>query len=340
MEHVAIDLGGRESQICVRSSDGAIVEERRAPTADLRRYLESRPYSRIILETCSESFHVADQARSVGHEVRVVPATLVRSLGVGSRGVKTDQKDARVLSEVSCRIELPSVHIPSDTARELKSLCGMRDGLIRARTMLINAVRGWLRGHVRRVRSGVTKTFARRVREHFDKHGIALPTFVDRHLICIEELTEQIALASRELEAQAADSQLCRRLMTIPGVGPVTAMRFVAVVDDVGRFSTAHALQSYLGLVPGERSSSERKHRTSITKAGPPALRWALVQGAWSARRCRRVDPMVHWSLQVEARRGKQIAVVALARKIAGVMFAVWRDGTVYEPARMLRTDQ
>jgi transposase len=337
MEHVAIDLGGRESQICVRASDGVIIEERRARTAALGRYLGSRPHSRVILETCSESFHVADQARALGHEVRVVPATLVRSLGVGSRGVKNDRKDARVLSEVSCRIELPSVHIPSEKARELKSLCGMRDGLIRARTLLINTVRGWLRGRARRIRSGVTKTFALRVRRHFGDNAIELPKFVERQLISIEAITEQILLANQELETQAAGSELCQRLMTVPGVGPVTAVRFVAVVDDARRFATVHDLQSYLGLVPGERSSSDRKHRTSITKAGPAALRWSLVQAAWAARRCRRVDPMVHWSLRVESRRGKQIAVVALARKIAGVLFAVWRDGTVYESARMLR---
>ena len=337
MEHIAIDLGGRESQICVRSADGVIIEEGRARTGALGRYLRSRPQSRVILETCAESFHVADQGRALGHEVRVVPATLVRSLGVGSRGVKNDRKDARMLSEVSCRIDLPSVHIPSEDARALKSLCGMRDGLIRARTLLINTVRGWLRGRALRIRGGITKTFPFRVREHFADHAIELPAFVERQLASIEALTEQVLLANQELQAHADGSELCQRLMTVPGVGPVTAVRFVAVVDEVGRFATAHALQSYLGLVPGERSSSERKRNTSITKAGPAALRWSLVQAAWAARRCRRVDPMVHWSMQVESRRGKQIAVIALARKIAGVLFAVWRDGTVYEPGRMLR---
>ena len=99
MEHIAIDLGGRESQICVRRSDGAIVEERRWPTAGLRSYLRRRPASRVIVETCAEGFAIADAARELSHEVRVVPATLVRSLGVGARRVKTDRRDARVLSE-------------------------------------------------------------------------------------------------------------------------------------------------------------------------------------------------------------------------------------------------
>jgi transposase len=142
MEHLAIDLGGKESQICVRSSDGQIVEERRCRTATLPAYLATRPRSRVVVETCSEAFGIADAALSIGHEVRVVPGTLVRSLGVGARRVKTDRRDAQVLSEVSCRIDLPSVHVPSRQARERKTMCGMREALVGARTKLVNTVRG------------------------------------------------------------------------------------------------------------------------------------------------------------------------------------------------------
>jgi transposase len=131
VEHLAIDLGGKESQICVRSSTGQIVEERRWSTASLGRYLATRPRSRVVVETCSEAFAVADAALARGHEVRVVPATLVRSLGVGARRLKTDRRDARMLSEVSCRIDLPSVHVPSGESRQRKTMCGMRDALVR-----------------------------------------------------------------------------------------------------------------------------------------------------------------------------------------------------------------
>src|SRR6202022_3580330 len=109
---------------------------------------------RVVLETCSEAFAIADAAREEGHEVRVVPATLVRSLGVGARGIKTDRRDARALSEVSCRINLPSVHVPSVESRERKALCGMRECLVEARTKLINSVRGWARGQLRGIRTG------------------------------------------------------------------------------------------------------------------------------------------------------------------------------------------
>src|SRR5690349_20851679 len=133
MEHVAIDLGGRKSQICVRGSDGSVVEERRWDTGELKEYLAKRPRSRVIVETCAEAFRVADAALALGHEVRVVPATLVRTLGVGARRTKTDRRDAQTLSEVSCRIDLPSVPIPSVTSRERKTESGMREVLLGSR---------------------------------------------------------------------------------------------------------------------------------------------------------------------------------------------------------------
>jgi transposase len=332
MEHLAIDLGGKESQICVRRSDGQIVEERRCRTATLPAYLATRPRSRVVVETCSEAFGIADAALGLGHEVRVVPGTLVRSLGVGARRLKTDRRDAQILSEVSCRIDLPSVHVPSRQARERKTLCGMRDALVGSRTKLINTVRGWLRAERRCPRGGQAATFTARVRALFP--DTALPAHVERQLRALDALNDVIADADRELAAVARADPIAPRLMTVPGVGPSTAVRFVAALDEIGRFSGAHTVESYLGLVPGEDSSAGRTRRTSITKAGPTELRWCLVQAAWAARRARRKDPMQRWADEVEKRRGTRVAVLALARKLAGILYAIWRDGTEYEPRR------
>jgi transposase len=330
MEHVAIDLGGRESQVCVRDAAATIVAERRCRNSDLFEFLAKRPPSRVVLETCAEAFAVADEALKYGHQVRVVPATLVRSLGVGARGIKTDRRDAQVLSEVSCRIDLPSVHIPTKVSRERKALCTMREALTRSRTLLINSVRGWMRQHGLRVGRGSTASFVERVR-------VAVPSrtgYLERQLQMITMLNEQMRLADRELALTARQDPVCRRLMTVPGIGPVTAVRFVAGLDDIQRFRSAHHVASYIGLVPGERSSSDRERRTGITKAGSAAMRRVLIMAAWCARRARRKDPMHQWVDEVERRRGKFVAICALARKLAGIMYAIWRDGTVYDPAR------
>jgi transposase len=332
MEHCAIDLGGRKSQVCIRASDGSIVHESRQDTLDLAEFLRGRPKSRVTVETCAEAFAVADAARGAGHEVRVVPATLVKTLGVGGRRTKTDRRDAQVLSEVSCRIDLPSVHIPSEWSRETKSICGMRAALVHARTLLINNVRGWMRGRGYRIRGGTALTFSKRVREIE-----SLPAAVEGQLRAIDALSAEIAGADERIETLAEENPICRRLMTAPGVGAQIAVRFVATADEIDRFRDAHRLESYLGLVPGEKSSSETQHRLSITKAGSTSMRWLLIQAAWVVRtRCRSPEalPLKLWALEVEKRRGKRVAIVALARKIAGILFALWRDQTDYDANR------
>lgn len=328
MDHLAIDIGGSKSQICLRTADGTITKEAKVRTQDLPAWLASLQPSRVIFETCAESHWLAEHALKAGHEVRVIAATLVRELGVGSRRIKNDTKDARVMSEASCRIDLPTTHLPSRDSREGKTLLSMREALVKSRTTSINAVRGWLRGIAVRVRSGMPETFSARVREACNE----TPSAIAVVLTTIEELTKGIANLDRQLDEMAESDERCRRLMSTPGVGPVTAVAFVTTLDTTTRFESAHHVQAYLGLTPGEHASSEKHQRTGITKAGSSRMRWLLVQAAWAAKRSRPSDPMVLWSTRVEQRRGKRVATVALARKLAGILFALWRDGTFYSP--------
>jgi transposase len=333
VQHAAIDLGSKESQICIRQPDGTIVDERKYPTRKLEELFTKWEPSRVVIEASAEAFRVADAAIAAGHQVRVVPPTLVRLLGVGERGVKNDQRDARHLSRASTQTEIPSVHIPSKEARELKSVCGARDVLIETRTKLVNNVRGWMRTQLWRVR-GTLVTLPDRLRAHAESLGTTLPEHIERQLRLLAVVSEEVQAADKQLRKTADEHVVCRRLMTIPGIGPVTAIRFVAAIDDPTRFSSAHRIQSYIGLTPGEDSSSQRERRTSITKAGPASVRRNLIQAAWVAFRFRPSDPMVRWATEIRERRGKFIAVVALARKMAGVMYALWRDQTNYCPLK------
>ena len=327
MQHVAVDLGGRESQICIRAADQTILEERRVPTQALPAFLAKMPPSRVILETGAESFSVADAALKAGHEVRVVPSILVRSLGVGARRMKTDRRDAQNLSEVSCRIDLPSVHIPSHRAREWKAMCSMRDVLVGSRTKIVNSIRSWLRCQLIRLPKACVSTLPKRVRERLPE----VPAFVERQLQTLEQMNATVKAIDKDFAAIALADPICRRLMSVPGVGPQVAIRFLCTIDDLSRFESPHALQSYLGLTPGEDSSADRKRVTGITKAGNVRMRWLLVQAAWCAMRTRRGDPMVRWALTILDKKNKGTAIVALARKMSGVMFAIWRDGSEYE---------
>ena len=344
MNHIAIDLGSRESQICIRDSSGVILNEEKRPTTGLGKYLAGKEKSRVVLESCAEAFVVADAARAAGHEVIVVPAMLVRELGVGARGLKNDVRDAQQLSNVSCRLqELPSVHIPSAMSRERKVMCNMREAQIEARTKLINTARSWLRSQgVGVLRGGNREAFPDRFRQHVAGKGRTVPKEVERLLQALEALNLGIQEADKELAEEAERDTVCKLLMTAPGVGPVTSMRYAAAVDDVTRFASAHSVESYLGIVPGENSTGESRKRrmTGITKAGPPRVRWALTQAAWTALRCNKHDPMVEWAREVAKRRGKKCAAIALVRKLAGVLFAMWRDGKPYNPRHMRKANE
>lgn len=125
-----------------------------------------------------------------------------------------------------------------------------------------------------------------------------------------------------------------------PGIGPVTALAYVASLDDVTRFASAHQVAAYLGLVPSEHSSGERQHRGRITKRGNPRVRWLLVEAGWRILRSR--DPeaaaLRAWAERIATRRGKRIAVVALARRLAGILFAMWRDRSAYQQTTAVQT--
>ena len=152
-------------------------------------------------------------------------------------------------------------------------------------------------------------------------------------------VNQQLAYSDGVIEAVTRPDARVQRLRTVPSVGPVTAAAFVATIDDVRRFRRAHEVEAYLGLVPRELSSGERQRRGRITKAGNTRMRWLLVQAAVSILRLRQpqTDTLRSWATGIAARRGKKIAVVALARRLAGILYAMLRDGTTYGPRAVPR---
>lgn len=334
MNHVGIDLGSRTSQICVCGPDGSVSKEYRVPTRELPKLIASLSHSRVVVETSAEAFRIVDVAKAAGHEVRAVPATIVRLLGVGERGVKNDRRDAQRLSLASWRTDLPSVHIPSLEARNLKSVCGTRDILVAQQRNLSNNVRGWMRTQLWKIQPGKMKTLPERLRAHAEQLGTKLPEHIERGLQSLAQTTAHVEDATKQVEQIAKAHPVCQRLMTVPGVGPITSVRFVAAIDDVNRFPTSHRVQSYLGLTPGEHSSGNTTRKTGITKAGQVALRRCLVQGAWAALNTRSEHRMLSWARRLAERRNPAVAATALARKLAGIMFRIWRDGTTYDPKR------
>jgi transposase len=148
------------------------------------------------------------------------------------------------------------------------------------------------------------------------------------------ELTPQIATVERKLEQLCAVEPVIQRLRTTPGVALIVAAAFVSVIDEAKRFRRAHDVEAYVGLVPSENTSVHRR-LGSITKQGNSYLRALLVQAAHAVLRLRTDDPLKRWGEAVEQRRGKRIAVVAVARRLVGILWAMWRDGSVYHPTKL-----
>jgi transposase len=151
----------------------------------------------------------------------------------------------------------------------------------------------------------------------------------------LRTLETQLVLVEHTLAGVAEKDPILPLLATVPGVGLIVAATFVSVIDEAKRFKNAHAVGAYLGLVPSESTTGgpDKRRLGSITKQGNRMARAMLIQAAWTIFRSRdKNDPLKRWVDHVAGVRHKRVAVVGLARKLAGVLWAMWRDGTVYDP--------
>jgi transposase len=226
-------------------------------------------------------------------------------------------------------------HRLSDAQRHVRGRLTVRDALVRTRTGYISVIRARLRQDGWRVARGSADGFIRRVL------ALALPgrllSELAPLLAVMRQVNQQLAYSDDRIAQVARVDTRVERVQSVPSVGPVTAAAFVAALDDAGRFTRAHQVEAYLGLVPREWSSGEGQRRGRITKAGDRRVRSWLVQVAVSIRRVRHPATIAlrDWAERLAARRGRFIAVVALARRLAGILYALFRDGTRYDPTRV-----
>lgn len=331
MEKIGIDVHKVSSQLCIQTVDGEILEVRIPTTREsFKKFLGERAPARILMEASTESEWVARCIEELGHEVIVADPNFAPMYSTRSRKVKTDKRDARALCDACALGAYRASHRTSDASRDSRAHIAVREVLVQTRTKYISLARSLLRQQGHRVPSGGAPTFSKRVL------SLELPkslcTELAPLLAMMEQLNKQIARIDKQLERLVASSPIAERLCTTPSVGTVTAVTFVAMVDEISRFETAKQLRAYFGLVPREMSSGEKQHRGRITKAGNSRMRYLLVEAAWGILRYEREETRAlrEWALRIAVRRGKQIAAVALARKLAGILFAMWRDGTKF----------
>jgi transposase len=331
MVYGAIDLHMRHSQIRVIDADGKVLHDKRVATERERLVHAFAKFGamRIVVETGTESEWVAQALEAAGHEVVVADPNYAPMYGETTRRIKTDRRDVAALAEANRRGWYRPAHRTSATQRDTKQILCARRLLVQQRSGVISLVRSLLRQMGHRLGTGAAHTVPARVQRLGVTGELATTlTPLCEHIVA---LTTAIDGLETRLQQRTAADAIVARLRTVSGIGVIVATTFRAFVDRHERFAHAGQVSAAIGLVPREDSSAERRHRGHITKAGPRELRSLLIQAAWVCWRHGSSGTLRSWVEDLAARRGKRIAVVALARRLSRILFAVWRDGTTFD---------
>jgi transposase len=335
---IGLDLGDRFTEGRVLDRLGEVVEAFRVRTTEpaLSARLASYAPSRVVLEVGSHSPWVSRAVSRLGHEAVVANPRRVRL--IAENDAKSDGVDAELLARlgrVDPSLLKPIVHRGLPAQRD-RILIQTRDGFVRARTQLVNQVRGFAKALGTRLPSSSTEAFPKRVRA---ATPMDLFPGLGRLLETIEQLTATIRQMDQEVE------RLCREqypetepLRQVPGVGAITALYYVLTIEDPSRFAKSRSVGAYVGLRPKQRDSGEQRPQLRITKAGDRLLRSLLVRCAHYILGPFGPDTdLRRWGLRMAERGGsvsKKRAIVAVARRLAVLLHRLWVTGEVYEPLR------
>ncbi|WCR03760.1 IS110 family transposase [Paracoccus saliphilus] len=254
---------------------------------------------------------------------------------------KSDKADAEGLAQLSRTGWFTKVHVRSEASDRVRALVGARERLIRMRKDLEAHIRGVLKTFGIRMGAVPSAHHRQGFRDQLAEAGACDPMLglVAQTMIPIHKtLCASAEALADELMHVAKQNTLARRLMTVPGVGPLVALNFIATLDDASRFRRSSDVGAFLGLTPRRYQSGEIDRSGRISKCGDAEMRRLLVSAAASLMtQVRRFSPLKSWAIRLSARKGFKKAAVATARKIAVILHAIWRDGTEFnwkgEPA-------
>ena len=268
----------------------------------------------------------------LGHEVYVVDPG--RTKAIGATLIKNDKLDARVLAVICQANLLAVVHRPDQAQRLGRMPIAARDALVRSRTLLMNAVRSLLDSEGISIRGCSPRYFPGAVLVALEGPCVpdGLAKTIAPMLEALEQLTRSVKECDVSLEEAAAKDPIVRQLRTVPGVGPIVAAAFVYSIRDPKRFQSGRQVGAYLGLVPSLYSSGQTHRVGRITKQGSRQTRWLLTIAANALLRAREQSTVQRWGQELVARLGRKKAVVAVARKLASILWAMWRRGGAFEP--------
>lgn len=332
--YCGIDLGNKNSMFAIIQGNRQVVKEELVATNEVavKKVLKGYRDLTCVVEAAPLAEWLCGVIEGLGHKVAIVCARKAKVALASQSKKKTDKRDARALAELCRSGWYEAVHRKSAEAREMRSFMTARKQLVECSTAISSSIRGILRAHGVKLECGTDETgFYDKVQEAIKK----LPKLAQKGVKELRKAFEQLHMQQRamykELHKNARENRITKLLQTIPGVGPATAAAFVATIDDPNRFPDGEKVAAYLGLTPSVYQSGETEYRGRITKTGDKLLRWLLVEAAHilltrSGTPC----DLRTWGLMLQEKKGAGKARVAVARRLCGIMWKMWQEGTEF----------
>jgi transposase len=328
-----LDVSLEETAICIVDDAGKIVREARAasePEALVAFFGAcGMKMERVGLEACSLTAWLQMGLAEAGIPAICIEARQAKA-AMGAMPNKTDRNDARGLAQIMRTGWYRPVHVKSSSCRSWRALLTARRILLNKRRDVENGIRALLREVGLKVGTPSRKAFPARVRELAADDAV-LAGLAESMLSVIEVMTEQVNRLTKQVLDEVRIEPTCRRLMTVPGVGPLTALAFRATIDQPDRFRKSRDVGAHLGLTPRRYQSGETDVQGRISRCGDELARTALYEAAHSLlMRSSKWSALRAWGMNVAKRRGMARARVAVARKLAVILHRIWADGSVF----------
>ncbi|UXU85266.1 MULTISPECIES: IS110 family transposase [Burkholderia] len=330
---LGIDLGKRWFHVVGCDAAGKVVLREKLGRNQLLLLMAQHPPCLVGIETCCGSQYLARKFQGFGHDVKLLPAQYVKPF---VKSQKNDFNDAQAIAEA---VRLPTmrfVPLKSEEQMDVQALHRARERMLQQRLALTNQIRGLLLDRGIEIAQGfyALRTVLPSLLEKEDSGLTPMMRDLGRMLLDMWNRTEAtIEQMNDRLKCLARESDLCRRLQTIPGIGVLLSTAIVSAVGNASTFRRARDLAAWVGLVPQQHTTGGKPRLLGITKRGNSYLRRLFVQGAralWVWKDKHPNDPIQHWLIQLAERRHAHIAVCALANKLVRIAWAVMRSGAEF----------
>ena len=330
---LGVDLGKDICSVVGLDESGAVLLRRRMRRKTLIRFVEDLPTCIVAMESCCGAHHVGRIFAGQGHEVRLMPPEYVRPY---VKAQKNDDRDAEAIAEAASRPTMRFVALKSEEQLDLQSTHRVRQRLVGARRTLVNQLRAIL------FERGVTVAQGRQKLERAvddilsapdDRLSTAILALVADIRAEWRELDQRIDALNAEIASTAREDDAARRLLSIPGVGVLGATALIAAVGDGADFRRGRDLAAWLGLVPRQHSTGGKTKLLGISKRGNKYLRMLFIHGARAAlpSLAKGETPIGAWLRGLLARGHRNVAVVALANKLARIAWAMLRGDATFD---------